>query len=344
MKGKSIEARACPNPRASSISANRNEFLMRLNRRSTKSAMLFGLELGVLLLGGTGLCLGQALPPVRGVYTPGFNATNSGVMPEPALSYGNIFMDYSFNQFRSASGASVAQNKAAVFIDINAFEWVTKKKILGANYALAALLPFSNSSISSPTLGAIGGGGGFSDSFYQPLTLGWRFKRADIQLAYGFFAPTGRFTAGASTNTGTGHWTNSPNAGETFYLTKNKRTSFSAYQLYEFHTTQQGTNIHPGQTFNLDYSLMQILQLQKDMHTLLQFGLVGYGQWQTSNNSGPGVDPANPAHYRVNAIGGAANVILPAKKASVGFKLFKEFSNSSTVQGYSFQTVGSITF
>jgi hypothetical protein len=48
---------------------------------------------------------------------------------------------------------------------------VTKKKILGANYALAALLPFSNSSISSPTLGAIGGGGGFSDSFYQPLTL-----------------------------------------------------------------------------------------------------------------------------------------------------------------------------
>jgi len=308
------------------------------------SAMLSALELGVLLLAGTGLCHGQALPPVRGVYTPGFNATNSGVMPEPGLSYANFFMDYSFNQFRSASGATVAENNAAVFIDINAFEWVTKKKVLGGNYALAALLPFSNSSISSPTLGAIGGGGGFSDSFYQPLTLGWRFKRTDIQVAYGFFAPTGRFTAGASTNTGTGHWTNSPNAGETFYLTKNKRTSVSGYQLYEFHTTQQGTNIHPGQSFNLDYSLMQILPLQKDMHTLLQFGLVGYGQWQTSNNTGPGVDPAKPAHYRVNAIGGAATVVLPARKASVGFKLFKEFSNSSTVQGYSLQTVGSITF
>jgi hypothetical protein len=149
-------------------------------------------------------------------------------MPEPGLTYGNSFMDYSFDQFRSASGAIVAQNNAAVFMDINAFEWVTKKKILGANYALAALLPFSNSSISSPTLGAIAGGGGFSDSFYQPLTLGWHFKRADIQAAYGFFAPTGRFTAGATTNTGTGHWTNSPTAGETFYLTKNKRTSVSA--------------------------------------------------------------------------------------------------------------------
>jgi hypothetical protein len=313
-------------------------------RGSIAPAMFFALGVSLLLVASAGSCLAQALPPVRGDYTSGFNATNSGVMPEPGFTYANFFMDYSFDQFRSASGAIVAQNNAAVFIDINVFEWVTKKKFLGAIYALVALLPFSDSSISSPTLGAIGGGGGFSDSFYQPLTLGWHFKRADIQAAYGFFAPTGRFTAGATSNTGTGHWTHSPTAGETFYLTKNKRTSVSAYQLYEFHTTQQGTNFHPGQTFNLDYSLMQILPLQMDMHTLLQFGLVGYGQWQTSNNSGPGVDAANPAHYRVNALGGAANVILPARKASLGFKLFKEFSNSSTVQGYSLQITGAITF
>src|SRR5260370_27762989 len=109
-------------------------------------------------------------------------------------------MDYSFKQSRSASGAIVAQNNAAVFFDINVFDWVTKKKILGANYALVALLPFSNSSISSPTLGAVGGGGGFADSFYQPVTLGWHFKRADIQAAYRFFAPTGRFAAAPSTH------------------------------------------------------------------------------------------------------------------------------------------------
>src|SRR5258708_10141409 len=122
----------------------------------------------------------------------------------------------------------LAENNGAEFIDINAFEWVSKKKILGANYALAALLPISNSSISSPTLGAIGGGGGFSDSFYQPLTLGWHFKRADIQAAYGFFAPNGRFTAGASNNTCTGYLTNCPTSCVTFYLTRHKRTSPSA--------------------------------------------------------------------------------------------------------------------
>src|SRR5260370_34118729 len=125
-------------------------------------------------------------------------------------------MDYSFKQSRSASGAIGVQNNGAVFIDVNVFDWVTKKKILGANYALVALLPFSNSSISSPTLGAIAGGGGFSDSFYQPLTLGWHLKRADIQVAYGFLPPTGRFTAGATNNTGAGHLAKSPTAGETF--------------------------------------------------------------------------------------------------------------------------------
>ena len=66
--------------------------------------------------------------------------------------------------------------------------------------------------------------------------------------------------------------------------------------------------------------------------------------WQTSDNSGPGVDPTLPEHYRVNAIGGAANILLPARKVSVGLKLLKEFSNTSTVQGYSLQIMSSITF
>jgi hypothetical protein len=131
---------------------------------------------------------------------------------------------------------------------------------------------------------------------------------------------------------------------ETVYLAKNKATSLSAYQFYEFHTTQSGTNVHPGQTFNLDYSLAQILPLKKDKTILLQLALVGYGSWQTTNNSGPGVNPADPGHYKVNSLGGAGNVILPTRKVSVGFKYFKEFSNSSTVQGSSLQIYGAITF
>jgi hypothetical protein len=318
---------------------------MTLNRKLMMSVMTFGLALSLVLLASADICLAQAVPPVRGKYTPGFSATNSGVMPEPGVTYLNTFMDYSFDQAKGSNGQTQPpEPSVSVLVDINVFVWVSKLKVLGANYALVAGLPITNSALSLVHLGPIGGGGGFSDSFYEPVALGWHLKRADIQAAYAFFAPTGRFNPGASNNTGTGNWTHAMTAGETFYLTENKATAFSAYQMYEFHTTQEGTNIHPGQTFDLDYSLTQILPLQKDMHTLLQVGLVGYGQWQTSDNSGPGVDPSVPAHYKVNALGAAANIILPVRKASFGVKFFKEFSNVATVQGYSVQITGAITF
>ena len=318
---------------------------MRMKKnRPHKSVFLVALF--VLLNGLVASRLAEA--QIRGEYTPGFNATNSGVLPEPGITYYNTFMDYSFGELKGPNGGTfpLSGGNASVLVDINVFIWVSKAKVLGANYALVAGLPITNSSIESPNLGTVGGGAGFADSFYEPVMLGWHLKRADITAGYAFFAPTGRFNPGATNNTGSGHWTNAPTAGLTFYLTKNKGTAFSVYQMYEFHTTQEGTNIHPGQTYDVDYSLTQVLPLQKDMHTLLQVGLVGYGQYQTTDKSGPGVIPevAASTHYAVNALGVAGSIILPVRKTSVGVKYFKEFSNSSTVQGYSLQIYGVITF
>jgi len=112
--------------------------------------------------------------------------------------------------------------------------------------------------------------------------------------------------------------------------------------MYEVHTTQEGTKIHPGQTLSLDYSLTHSLPLRGD--TRLQVGLVGYNQWQTTDKTGPAITPEQAkAHYRVNALGVGSSVNLPAK-VNVGFKYFKEFSNRSTFQGYSVQISGSIKF
>ena len=82
----------------------------------------------------------------------------------------------------------------------------------------------------------------------------------NVRAIYGFLAPTGRFKAGASNNVGSGYWTHVAAAGETFYLTDDGAIIGSAFQMYEFHTTQEGTGIHPGETFNLDYSLMGSLR------------------------------------------------------------------------------------
>jgi hypothetical protein len=113
--------------------------------------------------------------------------------------------------------------------------------------------------------------------------------------------------------------------------------------MYEFHGTQKGTAIHPGQTLNLDYSLTQAFPLKAGLR--LQLGLVGYGQWQTTDKHGPTITPEEAgAHYKVNGLGFAANAIFPDRKASIGLKYFHEFECRSTYQGYTLQITGAITF
>jgi hypothetical protein len=281
---------------------------------------------------------------VRGVYPLGMNATNSGVTPESGVTYSNQFLFYSRNQLKGPDGELLATGGQSVLMDLNSFVWVSKKEILGgAKISFSATLPVANNSLTSDAVGAISGGGGFADSYYQPFILGWQKRRVAIRVAYGFLAPTGRFKAGADNNVGSGYWTNVLSSGQTFYLTKNQATAVSAFQMYEFHGTQKGTNIHPGQTLDLDYSLTQTIPLRDDMS--LQVGLAGYGQWQTTDKSGPNITPEQAkAHYKVNSLGFASNMILKERKVSLGIKYFKEFSNRSTFQGYSLQISGSINF
>ena len=281
----------------------------------------------------------------RGVYPLGMSATNSGVIPEPGFTYSNLFWFNSRDQSKDANGDTIATGSNSVLMDMNTFAWVSEPiTVLGsAKYSIAATIPIANNSLASDVAGSISGGGGLADSYYQPLILGWTTKHADLRFAYGFLAPTGRFTAGASDNVGSGYWTHSLSAGETFYLTENRATAISAYQIYEFHTTQEGTDIHPGQTLSLDYSATQTVSLQSDLR--LQVGLAGYEQWQTTARTGPNITPAEEeARYRINALGVAANVLLPGRKVSLGAKYLKEFSNKSTFQGYSFQVSGTVNF
>ena len=288
--------------------------------------------------------VGPVHAQVRGVYPLGMSATNSGVTPAPGFTYSNQLLIYSRDRLKGPNGEVLATGNNSVIMDMNTLAWVSKKEFLGgARFSLSATLPVANNSLTSDVTGPISGGAGFADSYYQPFILGWNKNRAAIRAVYGFLAPTGRFDADANDNVGSGYWTHALSSGQTFYLTDNKATSVSAFQMYEIHTTQKETNIHPGQTLNLDYSITHSVRLGDE--SSLQLGLAGYHQWQTTDKTGPTITPQQAAaHYRVNALGFVSNVMLPWHKSSVGFKYFKEFANRSTFQGYSVQMSGSIYF
>jgi hypothetical protein len=283
---------------------------------------------------------------VRGVYPVGMNATNSGLTPEAGITYSNLFVFFSRDEEKGPHGEVLATGQNSIMMDMNSFVWVSKKEmglLGGAVLSASATLPIANNSLTSDVHGALSGGGGFADSYYQPFILGWRKQRVAIRAIYGFLAPTGRFSAGANTNVGSGYWTSVVASGQTIYLNSSKATALSAFQMYEFHGTQQGTMVHPGQTFNLDYSLTQTFPLQGNLR--LQLGLVGYGQWQTTDKHGPNITLEQAAaRYKVNALGFAANAILPEKKVSFGVKYFHEFDCRSTFQGYTLQISGAVTF
>ncbi len=144
-------------------------------------------------------------------------------------------------------------------------------------------------SLRFPNISLEAGGEGIADTWVQPVTLGWTLKRLDVYAGYAFMAPTGRYSAGASDNVGSGYWGNHFVTGSTFYITKNKGTTANLFTDWEFHgrkATGAGTNITPGQAFTTEWGIGQVLPLKKDFTRLLQLGVIGYDQWQVSNNQG----------------------------------------------------------
>lgn len=281
----------------------------------------------------------------RGVYPLGMTATNSGVTPAPGIAYVNQLLFYSRDHAKDDKGDTLTvTGENYVLMDMNTLAWVSKKKFLGgANFSAVATLPFAKNSLTSDIQGKISGGGGFADSYYMPFILGWNRERVAIRAIYGILAPTGRFVAGGNDNVGSGYWTNTVSSGQTVYLKENKRFILSAFQLYEFHGVQQGTGTNPGETIDLDYSIMGLLRRTNSFQ--FQTGLVGYEQRQITATIGPATsDAASKERYAVNALGFAVNTTFPKRKAAVGLKYFKEFANRSTFQGYSVQLSGSISF
>jgi hypothetical protein len=243
-------------------------------------------------------------------------------------------------------------------VDENIIYYVPHHKILGGYYMPYIALNYATGSVvadlppllSGATSGISlsGGGGGFADTFVEPLNIGWHIKgRVDFNAGYAFVAPTGRYSAGANNNVGSGYWGNDITSGTTFYITKNKGTTANIATAWEIHgqktvasaVSGQLSKITPGEAFTQEWGIGQVLPLKKDMSQLAQLGLVGYDQWQVSSNGGnyllAGVPIAasRVPYYSVHGIGVQANYILSAKNVVAFFKYYDEYSAKARPQG-----------
>jgi len=278
----------------------------------------------------------------RGVYPLGMNAVNSGLMPAPGFTYTNQLLTYARDEAKADDGSTLSvsgrdgpehhrmgqhgdrSGRLPIFWLCNLPDREERSHIGSERQPqrrrriCGLILPATDSRLERGTS-------------CGPRSLG-------------FLAPTGRFAQGANNNVGSGYWTFTGSSGQTFYLTKSKSLNLSAYEMYEFHTMQEGTGTHPGDTFDLDYSLMRAFALGRGSPRV-QIGLAGYEARQTTAKTGPEIAPnQSSTRYAINAIGFAATLAFPDRKLSFAMKYFDEFADRSTFQGFSLQFSGSMGF
>ncbi|HEX4683558.1 MAG TPA: transporter [Gemmatimonadaceae bacterium] len=278
----------------------------------------------------------------RGVYPLGMSALSSGSLADSGVSYANQFLMYSRDRAKDNDGhTEPVTGTHSVAMDMNTFTWVSRTSFKAVRYAASATLPFAWNSLTSDVKGPITTGSGFADSYYLPLIVGRNGRRVDVRAQYGFLAPTGKFTAGANDNVGSGYWTQTLSFGQTARMARDQRLTVSTFEMYEVHTRQRGGDVRPGDTFDLDASILA--NVRSGGTARLEIGIVGYAQRQTTARTGSGVPAESSAdRYAVNALGVALRLTFPKRRANVAFKYFAERANRSTFEGSSVQVVGAI--
>jgi hypothetical protein len=197
----------------------------------------------------------------NGSHTPGDFGVQSGTQPASGLYIAPFLFHYNSDTVKGADGNDV--NLAALGGTANGrlnlggagvFVWyVSKATIFGATYGAMVTLPFANNAIDAPVLGinqttsaALG------DTYFSPINLGWHAKHADVLAGFGFYAPTGNYQAGGSSNTGLGMWTSEPFVGTTVFFDEKKTVSVATNAYWDIAGTKSGTNIKVGQILLLE--------------------------------------------------------------------------------------------
>ena len=157
----------------------------------------------------------SALAQQKGQWVPGQFGLNAGVIPDPGLTYANMALNYSASQLNGPTGNSIPgiNGTYSFWVDENIIYYVPKHEFLGGYFMPYIALNYASGELVANITGdrnrAAGGGWvRFCRYVCRATELGWHLKHADPTSGTRSLAPTGRFTAGASNNVGSGYWGN----------------------------------------------------------------------------------------------------------------------------------------
>jgi hypothetical protein len=268
---------------------------------------------------------------------------NSGSQAGPGLYFGLPFAQWNVDRIKDADGNTVLDPQFQGF-DVRAvfptMIVVTSKKMFGANYGFMVAPPFSTIRPERAALESVEPDWGFNDTYVVPLYLGWHTPRADFVAGYGFFAPTGKYHAGAIDNVGLGMWSHEVQAGTTVYLDPAKKFSAATTAFLEMHSNKKDQDLKVGTLLTLEggvaYNVPKIGGA---------FGMAYYLQNKLSDDTGADV-PVSAlraldlyGHNRLFGIGPDVSMAIFQHGGTIGLvnvRYLWESAGKSSFQGSTF--------
>jgi hypothetical protein len=303
-----------------------------------------------------------------GHFAPGVFNIRDFAMPPPGF-YGAVYnYFYTTDRLNDSNGNKVnsvtigSDPGETLDVDVNVdiyvvaptLIWVSPWTIAGARYGALISPTFATSSLGAALAIETGRGVnaefssfGAGDMYVQPLWLDWTLPDWDFALAYGFYAPVGRYDTDtvtfsnigpvkveSSDNIGLGFWTHQFQGAVTWYPTEQHATALSAALTYEINHEKKDFDLTPGSRLTLNWGASQYVPVTTDHTLLLEIGPAGYSQWQLTDDTGS--DAQNPAvRDQVHAAGGQLGLTYVPWNAAMNFHYFYEFAAEDRFQGQS---------
>lgn len=277
---------------------------------------------------------------LKGHYIPGFMGLESGTQPPPSITLAVPIYFYPTDTIKDPSGETIGAHPSirASFTGISVL-WVTKVKILDANWGFQAVpADWMKSRIEGRSLD-VPGSIGFSDLTFAPVWLGWHTARADVTAGWSFFVPTGKWELGGDENAGLGMWSNDFQAGTTVHLDNKHAWSTSLLATYEIHSHKKDTQIKAGDILTLEGGTGRTFMKPvagSQIPMITNVGLVYYGQFKVTSDTGSSPLITNLLagdKDRVFGVGGEVNVFLPKAKLLLGGRIIPEFGARNRTRG-----------
>jgi len=280
------------------------------------------------LLASAILCAAPVHAQLNGENLLGDMGVKSGTQPEPGMYVSTIYYRYVADSIKDPNGESLAldptgSGNQTINAGVPLFYYVSAKKLFGANVGMMAALPIANGAMEAPGLGfSEVASTGLSDLYVMPVQLGWHFAHGDVTAGVGFFAPTGRYSAGASDNLGKGMWSYEVSGGGTFYLDGERSISVSTMAYWETHTRKSGdlriedvtlSDVKVGDLITLEGGVAKSF-----LHGALSLGVAYYAQWKVTPDD-LGLTPAGmdlsgiPDKHRVWGLGPDVTIPIATK-------------------------------